>query len=65
MSDKSSSELAADIVVAALTAKALTLAPDPRTKSSTAEHDATQIARAYTVIHDAIVNEQKRISSRK
>lgn len=59
--NKNSLELAADVVVAALNAKGISLAPDPRTKINTAEHDASQIARAFTLIHDAIVNEQKRV----
>ncbi len=65
MSEKSTAELATEILVAALAAKAITLSPDPRTKTSTAEHDASQIARAYTLIHDAMVVETKRVTTRK
>ena len=62
---RSTLELAAQIVAAAITAKYLSLAPDPRSKQQTAEHDASQLGRAFTLVHEAIYNEHRRISGTK
>jgi hypothetical protein len=58
-------QIACEIVVAAIEAKTLTLQPDPRVRQNTLDHDSAQIARAFTLIHDAIYNEYRRISGQK
>lgn len=56
--------IAADIVIAAIQSKTLTLMADPKSRQSTSEHDAAQIARAFVTVHDAIFNEHRRTSAR-
>jgi len=58
-------DIACKIVVAAIESKTLSLQPDPRVRQNTLDHDAAQIARAFTLIHDAVYNEHRRISGQK
>ena len=64
-SSKSSLEIASSIVVAALESKTLSLQPDPRVRQNTLDHDAAQIGRAFALIHDAVFNELRRVSTVK
>lgn len=61
----STMDIACKIVVAAIESKTLSLQPDPRVRQNTLDHDAAQIARAFTLIHDAVYNEHRRISGQK
>ena len=62
MDNSNTMQMACNIIVAALESKTLSLQPDPRVRQNTLDHDAAQIARAFTLVHDAIFNEYRRVS---